>query len=249
METQEYYNIFDNECSHFYYVSLHNALLKILRVYAPKTALTILDVGCGTGSLALKMASLGEVMGIDVSSVAIQLAKKRGLKKCQVGSALQIPLPDHSFNVVTAMDLLSQLTFEDNNVFLQEVRRVLKPGGLFILRTAAHPWLRGSHDQHIHILSRYSKQGLYDLLIHNGFKIIKLSFVNFFVLIPVLLKRFLQRILKSPPSSDIDLLPHWLNQCFIFLEKIELLCLLGFGLPIGVGLLAVLQPSAEAEQP
>lgn len=247
MEKEEFYNIFDNECSHFYYVGLHNALLKILKVYAPKTALTILDIGCGTGSFALKMASLGEVVGVDSSSVAIQLAKKRGLKKCQVGSALQIPLPDHSFEVVTAIDLLCQFSVEDAKVFLQEVRRVLKPGGIFVLRTAAHRWLCGSHDQFIHILSRYSKQGLIDLLVNNGFKIIKLSFVNFFVFIPVFLKRLLQRILKSPPSSDISLLPHWLNQILVFLEKMELLCLLTFGLPVGVGLLAVLQPSSETE--
>lgn len=241
METREYYNIFENEYSHFYYVSLHEKLIKCLKIYAPKIRLKILDVGCGTGSLALQMGFMGEVYGIDNNPVAIQLAQKRGFKRCQVGSALKIPFMDGSFDVVIAADLLSQLTFEESAILLREVKRVLKPGGIFLLRTAAYHWLRGSHDQHIRILSRYSKQKLYNLLTEGGFKILKLSHVNFFVLIPVFLKRLFQKIAKSPAKSDIHSLPSWLNQGLIYLEKIETRCLFCFDLPMGVGLLTVAQ--------
>src|SRR2546427_3781696 len=40
---------------------------------------------------------------------------------------------------------------------LREMRRVLKPGGLLLLRVPAHDWLRGEHDRLVHTRHRYSR--------------------------------------------------------------------------------------------
>jgi SAM-dependent methyltransferase len=98
---------------------------------------TVLDLGCGSGESLVPLATRGAlVIGIDVSSDLIQLARKRlsgyGLPATlQGGSAYATGLPDESVDVVFSMALLHHL---DLPAARSEIHRILRPGGLFILR-------------------------------------------------------------------------------------------------------------------
>lgn len=249
MDQREYYNIYDKEGSHFYYVTLHRICMTLLKKAFSKGSLKILDDGCGTGLLLKKMSRFGEVSGIDISPLAVALAQKRGMVSCQVGSALEIPFPKGHFDVVTSIDILSQVSREEGKILLREAKRVLKPNGTLLLRTPAYRWLRGSHDKHVHVFLRYSKKELESLIHENGLKILKITHTDFFIFFPVVLKRFFQRLFKAPPASDIQQLPNWLNQLMIGLGKIETQWLFRFGLPIGVGLLVMATASPARVEP
>jgi N-acetylglucosamine malate deacetylase 1 len=98
-----------------------------------------LDLGCGAGTTVVELTRRGfSVTGIDVAEAMItqarQTAKEAGLEnnvQLEVGSAYAIDHPDDFFDVVVAMGLVEYLEW-DRWAF-QEVRRVLKPGGHFIL--------------------------------------------------------------------------------------------------------------------
>jgi 2-polyprenyl-3-methyl-5-hydroxy-6-metoxy-1,4-benzoquinol methylase len=79
MEITEYKNIFDNEKSHFFYVANHGIVLSFVKKFKSRGKVNILDAGCGTGLLAKKLEEFGDVWGIDISPIAVNFAKIRGL--------------------------------------------------------------------------------------------------------------------------------------------------------------------------
>jgi SAM-dependent methyltransferase len=98
---------------------------------------TVLDLGCGSGENLVPLVKRGaHVIGIDISPELIQLSRRRlssyGLSAVlEVGSAYATGLPNESVDVVFCMALLHHLELPRAR---QEIYRVLRPGGLFILR-------------------------------------------------------------------------------------------------------------------
>ena len=101
---------------------------------------SVLDLGTGTGSVALRVASLvgndGRVIGNDISQemlgLATQKAKDLGITnvKFQEGRAESIPAEDSSFDVVLAS--LSLMYVIDRAAAAREIGRVLRPGGKLV---------------------------------------------------------------------------------------------------------------------
>ena len=95
----------------------------------------VLDVGCGTGFLTAEMASLvgtgGLVHGVDYSDDMLDVAHQRCDSISQVqlskASAENLPISDSRFDAVTCTQVL--LYVDDANKAIQELYRVLKPGG------------------------------------------------------------------------------------------------------------------------
>jgi demethylmenaquinone methyltransferase/2-methoxy-6-polyprenyl-1,4-benzoquinol methylase len=95
----------------------------------------LMDVASGTGDLALKIQDEipdCEVMATDFCAEMLAHASSRGVGKTLVADALDLPFPNDEFDVVTVAFGLRNMG--DYPLGLQEMRRVLKPGGhLFIL--------------------------------------------------------------------------------------------------------------------
>ena len=94
----------------------------------------LLDVGCGTGSLALAVAALtsrSEIVGIDPSAPFIEYARLRGKDPrltFKVGDALSISYPDASFD--KCLSLLVIMFIQDVAPAIAEMRRVTRHGGI-----------------------------------------------------------------------------------------------------------------------
>ncbi len=101
----------------------------------------LLDFGCGPGSITADLARLigpkGRVIGIDNSAEALAIARRDadapGLEYHQA-SVYDIPFVDASFDLAYGHQVLQHLS--DPVAALNEVRRVLKPGGLVAVRDA-----------------------------------------------------------------------------------------------------------------
>jgi len=100
----------------------------------------VLDVGCGTGTLAILARQVvgptGSVHGIDPAprmiAAARRKAKRQGaLVDFQPGAIEALPFADHSFNIVLSSFMLHHLPDDVKRKGLSEVRRVLKTGGRF----------------------------------------------------------------------------------------------------------------------
>jgi ubiquinone/menaquinone biosynthesis C-methylase UbiE len=104
------------------------------------TSKTILEVGCGTGTLAAKMALKGnDVLAIDKNQRMITTAMKNYPSKSnikllyQIGSITELPAEDNSKDIVVSTFMLSELRPFEQQIFLRNVWKVLKPDGRLIL--------------------------------------------------------------------------------------------------------------------
>ena len=95
----------------------------------------LLDVGCGTGYL-INMLSKdyeAEYTGLDLSPEMIKQASSKNIKNASFieGRSDEIPFPENTFDIVTCSQSFHHYPKTDKP--MQEVKRVLKPGGLYIL--------------------------------------------------------------------------------------------------------------------
>jgi methionine biosynthesis protein MetW len=93
----------------------------------------VLDVGCGDGSVSEFLEKNGfDVTSLDISQNAIEKAKyERGLKKCIVGNAEQLPFSNETFDIVFLGDVIEHL-FNPQKAIM-EANRVLKKEGRIIV--------------------------------------------------------------------------------------------------------------------
>lgn len=95
----------------------------------------VLEIGCGTGGFAARL--LDAIPGVDLVAVDqsrrfVELTERRGVP-AQVADIQSLPFEDDSFDVVAALWMLYHVP--DLHQGLAEVRRVLRPGGLFVAVT------------------------------------------------------------------------------------------------------------------
>lgn len=94
----------------------------------------ILDVGAGTGRLSVKLAKLGaNITALDVSDKMLEKIKKTRNQEIKIiiGDAEAMPFEDETFDIVVAAFLIVHL--KDPTKFFDEVYRVLKDGGIFVV--------------------------------------------------------------------------------------------------------------------
>lgn len=108
----------------------------------------ILEVGCGTGDVALAasvhVGETGSVVGIDPSPEMIAVARAKAGRAArvvdfQMGAIEALPFPDHTFDVVLSSLMMHHLPDDLKREGLAEVARVLKPGGRLLIVDMKRP--------------------------------------------------------------------------------------------------------------
>lgn len=108
----------------------------ILEVVPPGIGGALLDVGCGTGEFTLRVASRAGVTslhGVELVDHIAAEATARGIEVAQTDLGKALPYGDSSFEVVHSNQVIEHL--DNTDIFLSEIRRVLKPGGAAVIST------------------------------------------------------------------------------------------------------------------
>ncbi len=111
----------------------------------------VLDLCTGSGDLAMhlhKRAAPGTVISaLDYSGPMLEVARKKAIKRNAqrinflLGDAANMPFENHCFDVIGIAFAFRNLTFRnpDKNLFLDEIFRILKPGGKFVVVETSQP--------------------------------------------------------------------------------------------------------------
>jgi ubiquinone/menaquinone biosynthesis C-methylase UbiE len=134
---------------------------------------SVLDIGCGDGSILryLKRQGFSDLHGLEISNYAITRLEREGIRMHR-GSLPFIPLPNASFDVVIASQVLEHIIRRRR--FLREIRRVLKPGGrcfVFVPDDCLGPISESEH------VIKFNRQSLAKLL-SRFFEIISLESIR-----------------------------------------------------------------------
>ena len=127
---------------------------------------TILDVGCGGGRTVARLAALaagGKTYGVDYSEESVAASRRTnrqsidaGLVEIRNGSVSHLPFPDRTFDLITAVE--THYYWPDLKADLQEVLRVLKLGGAFVI--IAEAYKGGKYDRLLQRLEALQRRGI-----------------------------------------------------------------------------------------
>ncbi|WP_161596205.1 class I SAM-dependent methyltransferase [Rhodanobacter glycinis] len=160
--------------------ALHERFIELARL-APDE--TILDVGCGTGSLALaakaRVDAGGTVHGIDASKEMIEQASRKAQRRrvpvdFRIATVEALPFQERSFDVVFSTLMLHHLPRPLRRACASEIARVLKPGGR-VLITDFHPPARRRMGwvAHLHRHGSVKVEEVHELLVSTGFRMLE----------------------------------------------------------------------------
>jgi ubiquinone/menaquinone biosynthesis C-methylase UbiE len=120
---------------------------------------SVLDIGCGTGSLAIvakrQVGESGKVCGVDASPAMVARARSKAATSgvdvsFEVAVVESLPFPDARFDVVLSTLMLHHLPRQLRQQCLREVRRVLKPQGRLLIVDFGRPQRKSGLIAHFH---------------------------------------------------------------------------------------------------
>lgn len=123
-----------------------------LDLSAIKAGDTVLEVGCGTGTLSLaasrRVGTAGAVYGVDIAPEMIKVARRKNaragdLVDFQVATIDRLPFPDATVDVTLCSFMIFHMPDDVRRRGLREIHRVLKPAGTLLVIEAGKPDLDG----------------------------------------------------------------------------------------------------------
>ena len=121
----------------------------------------VLDVGCGAGRHALYLQTKGfNVVALDISRLAIRVARKRGVSKPILAAAPWLPFRNETFDTLLLMFNNFGICegYQETIKYLRELNRILKQGGC-ILASSLHPTMTND-ESHLKYHELNRKRGL-----------------------------------------------------------------------------------------
>ncbi|MDO8555707.1 MAG: class I SAM-dependent methyltransferase [Nanoarchaeota archaeon] len=231
MDPAEYQAMYEVEDTHAWFRAKREMLLLLLKKFSRPGA-KILDVGCGTGVIASALAKNNAVVGLDISAQALAFARKRDASISWIkGDAQAVKFKPNSFDVVLASDVVEHV--KDDVKALENMHRVLKPGGKVIITVPALEMLWGRDDDLVHHQRRYTRSSLKRVLRRAGFKVDFLNYWNVLLFPAVLVYKWRNKEHSVAPVAGI------MNKLAFGILKLDTWLIRHVWMPFGVSLVVV----------
>jgi len=233
------------EETHWWYRGRRRVIAKVLRRVALQPGAEILDAGCGSGRNMVDLARLGTVTGAEIADVSVARARDRGVGEVVQCSITELPFPDAQFDLAVSFDVVEHI--EDQLQALSELYRVVRPGGTLVVTVPAYQWLWSEHDVINHHQRRYTARTLRAPAAQVGWKQVRTTYFNGFLLpLAVVHRRLARRShMVGEPVSDLERTPERLNTVLEWPLRFEALVIgMGWRIPAGLSLAAVFRKPA-----
>lgn len=242
---------FEAERRHFWFRGFRRFVAPLIeKATAGRSSPKLLDAGCGTGANLHFLQQYGVPFGIELFWRGIRFGHERGLPRLIQGSVTHLPFGNASFDVVLSLDVLYCLETPAEESALQEMFRVLRPGGSVVINVAALEMLKGDHSALGGEVRRYTKRGLSGKLERTGFQVKRLTYTNASLFPITATVRVLQRLrgvkTDGDNKGDFHVPPAPINALFSGALALESkLVEAGIDMPVGSSLLCLAKKPEE----
>lgn len=193
----------------------------------------ILDVGCGDGLFFERLASFGNVHGIETDPSLVDSAADHA-SKIHLGMLDEDYQPPCSLDWVLMLDVLEHI--EDPLTPLARAHQLIAPGGRLIITVPAYQLLWTRHDDVNQHFRRYRRKDLVQLIQQAGFQVDHTRYFFHWVFAAKLLVRIKEALIPGKPRPP-RIPPAPLNTALGTLSRLERLLTGWMRLPLGSSLL------------
>ncbi|HTX17334.1 MAG TPA: class I SAM-dependent methyltransferase [Bacteroidota bacterium] len=238
MEEELYRKFYEVENAHWWFVARQKIIMDVIehRIKLPAGS-KVLDFGCGTGGVLSALSARFESYGTDMSPLAIEFCRKRGISRAYCCTLDKFPVPGVKFGLITMLDVIEHI--DDDEGILRQALGFIEPGGYLIVTVPAYKFLWSSHDDLNHHKRRYTKRMLADVLNRSGFSTLRLSYYNTILFPTALVERMASKVAKSKGDGTLNIPPKPLNTVLARVFESERFLLRRMTFPFGLSLLAV----------
>lgn len=144
--------------------------LEELRRFGVGANTRVLEIGCSSGFLLKDIQRSfpqAQIVGADIVTAPLDRLSRtlKGVPLVQM-DLLQCPLPEQSFDVVIALNVLEHI--EDDELALRQITRLLRPGGALVLEVPKGPKYFDYYDAYLRHFRRYEKRELQRKMVEVG---------------------------------------------------------------------------------
>mgnify|MGYP001605548163 FL=1 len=202
-------------------------------------------MGCGPGTTIHIWRRFAQtVIGLDIAEEALRYARSRGTDQVFRDDAQTLStIASESTDMVVSCDVLEHL--HNDHAAIAAAYRVLRKGGLLFITVPAKMYLWGGADIMSQHYRRYEKEDIAAMLIKNNFHILRITYFNTFLFIPILAARKVAVLFSIRPEREYTLPSRWLNAILYTVFRAEKYFLPYLNFPIGVSLAVVAQKQKE----
>jgi SAM-dependent methyltransferase len=175
----------------------------------------ILEVGCSSGFLLRELTAdwpQGLIIGSDyIAEPLDDLARRTPSMPLLRFDLVECPLPSASLDGVVLLNVLEHI--ERHDLAIEQVARILKPGGIAVVEVPAGPQLFDVYDKYLKHFRRYSRHDLRVLLTRAGLRVVSESFLGCLIYPAfALVKRRNRRWLDAPEETQRRIVANQIRQ-------------------------------------
>ncbi|MBL8210389.1 MAG: class I SAM-dependent methyltransferase [Bryobacterales bacterium] len=242
MNPAEFANIAAIEESFWWFRGMRRILFRLLDPLAQPGQL-VLEAGCGTGHLSreLEKRYRWRMVPTDLAHEGLSYGRGLGVRRMVQNDITRVPFKTAAFDALLSMDVLVHFPLGAEAEPFSEFVRVLKPGGLLVVRVSAMNILRSRHSAFAHERQRFTRQRLLRLAATHHLQVLRCTYLNT-LLFPVAFTKFriVEPLLPGPPESGVQPVPQWLdNLLYMPLALEEQWLGAGLNFPLGQSLLLI----------
>jgi SAM-dependent methyltransferase len=244
MNPAEFDTLARTEQSLWWFRGMERILFALLDpVVARCKMVRVMEAGSGTGYMArvLRARYGWRMYPAELAWEGVSLTPKDAALTPVQADIAACPFPDGVFDALVSLDVLVHFAKGSEVAAFREFARVVRPGGLMVIRVSALDVLRSRHSQFTHEQQRFVRSRLIAQAEANGFRVQRCTYANS-LLLPVALFRFRvwEPLMDSPVASGTAPMAPWLNRLLSWPLAVEAWLIgKGVNLPLGQSLVLI----------
>ena len=241
MDVEAYKEMIELQEKHWWFVARRDVIQSFMKVQMNESSTSkVLEIGCGVGGNVGLLSQSGNYLGIDMHKPAIDYCSEKFPQYnfyCARVEDIPHEFSSNKFDSIYILDVLEHI--DDQLAILKSTQHHLTQNGKILLTVPAFEFLWSPHDDFVHHVRRYTKNGLKKTLEEAGYKVERISYFNSILFPLALIQRLGMRLMKKELSTHLSTPLAVVNWLFRVIFGQEAWILKHTNLPVGLSIMAV----------